>query len=106
MHNLCAAVSKTEQNHDIFPLDLIYGEAFLFFRVGGVFSELALFRGTLVGTGGICLSGAVRFLLLLTDLVKQEIQRLCQINTVQVGPIYVGFMVHLVDHNVVYNFFR
>ena len=81
----------------------IYGEAFLFFHVGGVFSELALFCCTLAGIGGICLSGAVCFLLLLTDLVKQEIQRLCQINTVQVGPIYVGFMVQLVDHNVVYN---
>jgi len=82
-----------------------YGEAFLFFRVDGVFSELALFRGTLVGTGGICLSGAVSFLLLLTDLVKQEIQRLCQIKYSS-SWTYVGFMVHLVDHNVVYNFFQ
>jgi len=50
----------------------IYGQVFLFFRVGGVFSELALFRGTLAGTGGVCLSRAVSFLLLLTDLVNKK----------------------------------
>lgn len=84
------------QNRIMIAFLWIYGEIFLFFCVGGVFSELALFRGTLAGTGGICLPGAVSFLLLLTDLVKQKIKRLCQINTVQVGPMWASWYTWLI----------